>query len=187
MRSTLLVLLVSGCSYETIEDACRETVPGDRWAGNTPTTLFQRVNCHRRFVGLAAGKITKFTQAATDAHANYLEVNGVLDPESENFAVTLDDIFVEEVGLPGFTGATIFDRLAAQNAFDAADLNIGTWDVILGEVAEDEVDDLLYDPWLRDVFFQPLWYSSPVSTGADAVSSGSYDRPVSLDEVSTGS
>jgi hypothetical protein len=149
--------LLVGCGPPaTINEACGKGFPGDDLLSSDTARFFERITCHRRFVGLGAGRVTGPAQDAANAHAVYLETNGVLDPDSPNYAQTLDDFFIEREDWSGFTGQTALERLQAANMVQAVEGAIGTWDVFLGDL-EIDPDSFFADPYLRDVMFQPGW------------------------------
>ncbi len=158
-----LVCLVAGCaSYTTVEEACQGKVPGERHLNGANAELVERINCYRRLVDLRAGRITRGAQLAAAQHANYLDLNEVAVPGTPNAARSLADWFVERPDLLGFTGETIYDRLLAQGALDTTDSSVATWEVFVGDL-DGAADELIDDPYFRDVFFQPLWLGSGIS------------------------
>lgn len=152
---------VAGCSpyrFETVDDACPETLAGESHLEPGTEGLLTRIACYRRFEGLAMPRITGGTQDAVTAHAHYMEINGILDPESPNYATTVGDLFFETPGLPGFTGASAIERLIHFQAIDPT-ASLGLWDVVLPHGGARLADETVLDPYTRDVVFQPLWYA----------------------------
>jgi hypothetical protein len=153
----LWIALWAGCAPPaTIEEACGKGFPGDDLLSTDTARFFERITCHRRFVGLGPARVVGPAQDAANAHAVYLESNGVLDPSSENYVQTIDDLFIEDDAWSGFTGVTALDRLQAAEMVQAVEGSIGTWDVFLGDL-EFDPDSFIADPYLRDVMFQPGW------------------------------
>lgn len=159
MRASLGLLALTACfpDYPSIEAACPKSVGGEEKAPVETVPFLRRLSCFRRYVNLEDSWISGDVQEAAAAHANYLELNGVLDPASEGFDPGVDWL-LETVGRPGFTGADPFERLAASGAagFDS----FGTWHVLVRRdtlATPRTVDDLVTNPWFRDALFQPLW------------------------------
>jgi hypothetical protein len=153
---------------DSVDAACPEEVIGATDGLSVDGLDFMmRVQCHRRFLGLNAGKVTGPAQTAAGAHAAYIESNGLLDPASENFAFSLDDLFLEREGFTAFTGVTANDRLVAAGAFQA-NAGTGTWDIFISSPSFTP-DDLFADPYLRDAFLQPAWIGAGIADIRDPV------------------
>lgn len=144
--------------FETLEDACPEELAGVSNMQPGTSAMLERFACYRRFEGLQMPRITAGTQDAVESHAHYIEVNGILDPESPNYAQDVSDVFREDPTLPGFTGRDIIERLAH---FQAWSLNttFGVWNVVLPDGGAGVADLNVADPYTRDIVFQPLWYT----------------------------
>jgi hypothetical protein len=152
---------LAGCSpyrFATVDEACPDQLAGEAQLEPGTAAMLSRFACYRRFEGLQMPRITPGAQDAVAAHAHYMEVNGILDPESPYFAQTLNDVFREDPSLPGFTGRDAVARLVH---FEALDLttSFGLWDVILPDGGAGVADLNVADPYTRDVVFQPLWYA----------------------------
>jgi len=170
--AAVLGALLGGCGLpETLEEACPASFAGDDLLEPAAWDVLWRVSCHRRFVGLGVGRVTKPAQRAAEAHAAYLEQNGVLDPASERYATTLADLFFEDPGWPSFTGVTALERLQAAEMPQALDGAVLTWDLFLGDVGVDP-DAFFHDPYLRDVLFQPGWLGGGMATLPNAETGG---------------
>ena len=151
-RTSLLLLLPLGIgcrSFETVDDACKGSIRGERHGSAEANDFFGRVTCYRRLAGLPQANIRKEVSEAAEAHAAYLAQNGI-GPDWPN----------ETIGLPGFTGQTSFDRIeAAGFPVDVAATFL--WEVLVptdvdvprGEV----VDGYMHDPLVRDVLLAPGW------------------------------
>src|SRR5690349_17935581 len=99
----LLWLGIAGCGFESVDDACRDGVRGERYGSDAAVDVVRRISCYRRFVGLDRGIIDEQVTEAVEAHARYLEKNAVLS--------TTGDWWAEAAALPGFTGIEAYDRL----------------------------------------------------------------------------
>jgi hypothetical protein len=144
---------MAGCipNFETVDEACKDPLPGEQHMV-APSEVMTRIGCYRRFVGLAAGKITRTSQEAAASHAGYLELNRVLASDP-----TVGELFLQDPDMPGFSGETLSDRLQASGAFDpTSGEGMGFWNIFLYDI-NSGIDDMVTDPYLRDAFFQPLW------------------------------
>lgn len=160
MRLMLVAALLSagfGCKLaDTIDEACPDKVAGaTEGVHAVGLDIMLRVQCHRRFVGLSAGKITASAQLAAASHAVYLEENNLVGTASG------EDLVEEEAGLPGFTGESVQDRFVASGAIMSG-TKVGAWDILHADVTRD-VDDWFRDPYLRDALFQPGWIGGGIS------------------------
>jgi hypothetical protein len=158
-RTRLLPLaLVPGCylvDYETIDDACPDHVKGQRFLKPGIQDMLPRINCHRRYVGLAPVQVTRGIQDAIDAHATYLDQNQVLEPASPHYAQTAADLFDERPEWSFFTGTDSYARLYNAHAIDET-APYTVWQVFVGDVSTLNTDRQ-FDFWgFRDVAFQPL-------------------------------
>jgi len=92
-------LAMCGCrpEFATVDEACHDHVPGQANETDVAIDVFHRVNCYRRVARMARGSTDHRMSAAAEAHARYVEENGV--PA---------DFTTEEPGQPNFSGATPF-------------------------------------------------------------------------------
>ncbi len=152
---------LAGCSpyrFETLEDACPDQLAGESQLEPGTAGMLTRFACYRRFEGLQMPRITAGAQDAAVAHAHYIEVNGILDPESPHFAQTLGEVFNEQPGLPGYTGRDSIDRLIHFEALDQT-ASFGLWDVVMPDGGAGVADVNVSNPYTRAVVFQPVWYA----------------------------
>lgn len=164
MRLAWLILPLVGCAPPaTLEEACVDAWEGSKSLDDAGYAFFHRVTCHRRFVGLSAAKVAKEAQGTAEDHAAYLDGNGILDPQSEHYAQTLDELFLEDETLQAYTGFSLLDRFRGSGWYLATEGNVGTWDLLLNN-ADVDVDALIADPYLRDIFFQPGWLGAGMAT-----------------------
>ncbi|HMV66326.1 MAG TPA: hypothetical protein PKA64_05710 [Myxococcota bacterium] len=178
MRRSLGIALIScGCARgATVDDACPPSVQGP--VGDVDPAAKEallRVQCHRRFVGLPAGRATASAQLAADSHATYLELNDVLSGTTSGRAV-----FDELPGSRGFTGVSLGERLLAAGAVTEGQ-TFGAWEALLPD-ALTGADDWFRDPYVRDALLQPGWAGAgvshvPVTGGAAAYINVVYDLP----------
>lgn len=161
-RFSLLSLLLTGCipDFETVDESCKDEVPGAKEAPAEAADFFTRVGCYRRFVGIAQGRIRKPIQRAAESHLNYMVLNGSEETDFDWFSN-------EDPTKAGYTGGDIFERLsvAEYNDIDASSrfvwytggtmenreeiATLGGWGAI--------VDGWVDTPYLRQVVFQPAW------------------------------
>lgn len=117
-----------------------------------------RIQCHRLFVGLPAGRVTEEAQIAAEAHGTYLEQNDVLADDN----ALGNALYVESGGGLAYSGQTVGDRLERTGAVPEG----GAWEaserVLL---ATDDPDELFRDPWSREALLQPAW----IGAGVDVI------------------
>ncbi len=157
--SIVLVAGVGCQDFEDLEDACKDDPPGDSFGSDESDAFFQRLDCYRRYAGVERARIDKDITKATEAHATYLSLNGVgYDP------------FSETSGLPGYTGADVFERLrAAEYLVDVASTLV--WQVFMpadpSRPRAEMVDLLIHDPGYRDPLLGPGWLGGGYAEGTD--------------------
>ncbi len=146
----LLAPLWLGCrSFDSVDDACKDSIRGDQHGSDEANAFFGRVTCYRRYAGLSQASIQRDITEAAEAHAAYLETNGV-DA----------DWPLETIGEAGFTGETSFERIEAAG-FPVDWAATFVWEVLAptdetaprGEI----VDLYLHAPLVRDVLLAPGW------------------------------
>lgn len=151
---SVAAVCVGGCApdYLSLDEACLDTVPGEQHL-LTQSDLIDRMTCYRRFVGLSPARVNRLVQRATESHANYLEINNLVSPQ-----MTAEDAFLEDPANTGFTGFDVWDRLGATGLITPeTQSGLGVWDVFFSNAGGEEPDEVLADPYFRDVAFQPLW------------------------------
>jgi hypothetical protein len=164
VRVVWVVLLASGCaSYDSVEDACPNHVTGERHGSPEADELFQRVSCYRRYVGLDKANIHRRVDDATAAHASYLTENETLS--------TTGQWTTETPGEPGFTGANAFERLEDAGYLGLDPSSAFVWEVLtrvdeVGSYSE-HIDELMVDPFVRDVLLAPAWEGAGYAEGLD--------------------
>jgi len=108
-----MVLLLAACFGPTdwtdarLEGACADSEPGHDAATADAIEALDRVNCYRRLAGLEVAVLDPQLDAAAQAHADYMELNGEL-------------VHAETSGAPGFTGEQVWDRADAAGWTDQA-------------------------------------------------------------------
>jgi hypothetical protein len=117
-----------------------------------------RIQCHRRLVGLPAGKVTTEAQIAAEAHGTYLEMNEVLSDANALGSA----LYIESAGGEAFNGQTAGDRLERTGAVGQG-AEWETWERVL--LATDDPDELFRDPWSREALLQPAW----IGAGVDVI------------------
>ncbi len=163
----LPVMLVAGaCSnFENLEDACKDNVPGDKDATPEAVTVFQRLGCYRRYVGLGQARLSPPISRAVQNHIRYLENNVSFE---EWWVTQTESVFTEQPGRVGFTGAQAADRMDAEG-FETDDAAIQTWSVIAltepGQPSETYIDNQLHHPLYRDALLAPGWRGGSYAEG----------------------
>lgn len=146
-----------GCVLpESLDDACPKRVLGTADGLEAiAEEIMLDIQCHRRFVGLPAGRVTSAARLAADSHATYLDLNGV-------FISGADDLYSEDPGLRGFTGEDLEARFEAAGAL-GLDTQYATWELVIPDVTVG-LKELFTSPYLRDPLFQPGWLGVGIST-----------------------
>jgi hypothetical protein len=164
VRVVWVVLLAGGCaSYDSVEDACPNHVSGERHGSPEADELFLRVSCYRRYVGLDRANIHRRINDAAAAHASYLTENQVLS--------TTGQWNLEVAGEPGFTGADAFERLQDAGYLGLDPSSAFVWEVLtlVSDVDSygSHIDELMLDPFVRDVLLAPAWEGAGYAEGSD--------------------
>jgi hypothetical protein len=156
--------LAVGCAtYDSVDDACRDRVPGEGQASPAATEVAGRIGCYRRYVGLDGANLVGRITDAVVAHVDYLERHEQVAGDWQS----------ETPDTPGFTGADAIERLYASEYLVP---DVGTafvWEVLLPLSTEDEmgraemIDAYMHDPFLRDVFLAPGWEGAGYAEGSD--------------------
>lgn len=160
MLTPVALTWMACADFATVDEACKDSVKGDKDASAAAIAWAQRIGCYRRYVGLDRGKLHPKVTEAVEAHAFYLEQNGI--PA---------DWWLEASGSTGYTGATSYDRLE-RTEYLAPDSTVQTfvWEV-LGYADTDDagatVDDDMHNPFFRDVYLAPGWMGAGYSEGTD--------------------
>lgn len=155
----LSFLFAAGCAeYSTPDEACTDHVAGSAGATDAAIELFGRISCYRRFVHLDRANINPLITDAVESHAHYLETNDVLSEQNPEWQ---SEVFGEF----GFTGFTAYDRLV-DSKYLVQDFGPGVfvWEVLAyidpNQTYTEQVDELMDDPFFRDVFLAPSWDGS---------------------------
>jgi len=159
----IALLAATGCKqFDTVDDACKDKVPGEKWTEPLDRAAIQRINCYRRVTGMAQMGFQEQLQEATVAHVEYVMANGGI---SDGTWYTGG----ETQGNIGFTGEDLFARLAAADfPFEAN--KFGIWQFLWVDqfLGPDRVDFWFPDPWVREAYLQPsarlAGYSGAAST-----------------------
>lgn len=159
MNRTVIVALpllaACGRNFESVEEACKDNVRGDRDATDAAIDVVQRISCYRKFAGIDRGNLHQRVTEAAEAHGLYLAEN----PDQLYAGWNL-----ETSGGTGFSGATAYDRLV-ETGYLVPDVSEPfIWEV-LGYVEPDlsipeQVDLEMHDPFIRDVYLSPSWEAS---------------------------
>jgi hypothetical protein len=165
-KAAFLAVLGSGCAqFETVDEACRDHLAGEKHGSAAAIETFSRVTCYRRFVGLDQARLNRRVSEATLGHAQYLARHGLLASDGW--------WNLQEPGLPGFTGVDAYDRL--EDAGYLAE-NVGSmfiWEVLLltdgGLDRQGLIDAYIANPFLRDVFLAPAWEAGGWAEAVDTV------------------
>lgn len=138
-------MLLWGCA-PTFDAPCTTDVGYDD-ATDDAVAALDRANCIRQILGLEPGSLHPALDDATQAHADYMATNGILEHQ-------------EEVGNAGFTGVGVWDRLEAAGY----PLEPGTsWSEV---VAEGEGPVGSVDRWLNSVYHRiPFTMASWIGVG----------------------
>jgi len=167
MRWTIIVwpLLAGACSnFESIEDACKDNVPGDRDAAPGAVQAFARLSCYRRFAGLNQARLNPAISRAVQNHVNYLENNVTAKDLTDPTVV----IQLEESGRVGYTGDTPRERFDAEG-YETDYQSIQTWSVFAGFPLDapprDFIDREIHDPLFRDALLAPGWRAGSWARG----------------------
>lgn len=156
MRTLLLIplLAASACtSFTSVDEACKETVPGEKWLEADEVPVFLRINCHRRLVGLAQGQAGELIEQQSRDVASYVAQN----PDSVLYGGWTN----QDPLAPGFTGTTVFERMETLGYYWAFESGWGVQEYLL---IEDKTTppDVLVDEQMRygetrEHFLMPNW------------------------------
>lgn len=166
-RGTLALLAVlgsPGCkTYATVDEACKDHVPGEKHGSADAVEAFGRLNCYRRFLKIKVGAIDPDVSDAVEAHMSYLIRNDIF--------VSGGDPWDEDPDLQGFTGVDLYDRLDAFGYPTTDGFTDGAWQVILYQdrETEDLIDETMHSPYIRDVYLQPSWTAVGWASGQDSL------------------
>jgi uncharacterized protein YkwD len=169
MLAVLLAAALTACggggggsatsNTNTTPDPLQQEPGAPVMTGNTAVDGANWINYRRQQVGLAALTDNSKIDTAAQGHSNYLRTNNT---------VTHDQI----AGQPGFTGATLGDRLAAANYAVVRPFAYG--EVISATSSTSgfyQAEELIAAIYHRFVMFEPLFRE--IGTGA-ATASGGY-------------
>lgn len=156
-----LAVVAAGCSsFEDVEEACKDGLPGDSYGSDEADAFFQRLDCYRRFAGVERPRIDQAISESVVSHTSYLSQNGIGAPDWAS----------ESSSFPGYTGDTVFDRLeSAGYPLDVASTLV--WQVAMpadpSQPRANMVDLLIHDPHYRDPLFAPGWLGGGYAEGTD--------------------
>ena len=158
------VLSLSACmeDFYVLEEACDDSVPGDKNVSNdAAVATFLRTNCYRRLVKLGPARINTQIQEAAENHILYL-VSNEFDLDFAN------GVGAEEPGQLNFTGADVYDRLehTGYPGVDRNSMGVWEWRFIDPEEAAARVDFWFPDPFARQAFLQPSWVGGGYDEGS---------------------
>ena len=148
--TAMLLLLISAChpKFTTIDEACDDKVRGeDHVSESTSLDAIHRLNCYRRLARVGQAGVDRVVQEVTEDHVNYM----MQLPELGSYAPGME---VSEN--MGFTGGDLYDRL--ENAY-YPDLTLTSWELTPLNWpfnGADNIDYLFPDPWVRQIYLQPL-------------------------------
>ena len=166
-----MILLLIGCTYDTVESACSDRLPG---GGSAAAEDFVgRVNCYRRLTGVSLGRMDPAISDAALAHARYFQehytygwyVSGeatytLLDEETGE---PVRDWDAEDPGRERFTGENLNKRLDA-HGYTETNVDWGKWQLYfsyedVGDVPT-WVDRLMAHFLYREALMSPGWYEA---------------------------
>lgn len=164
MRWTIAwpLLLTACASYDSIEEACKEKVPGAEDAPDGALAVFQRLTCYRRYAGLGQARLSPPISRAVANHVFYLNQNVT------TYDLATVPALSEESGQAGYTGATPIDRFELEG-FTSENQSIQTWSVFAyftpEQAPREYIDSLIHDPLFRDALLAPGWRAGSWSRG----------------------
>jgi len=174
-RILLCAFAVCGCrpQFATVDEACHDHVPGESRDSDEAVAAIHRVNCYRRVARMARGSTDYRISAAAEAHARYIEMNGV--PA---------DFVSEEPGTPNYSGDTPADRAEAQgyDLGDSWERWLGYWEGLFARTDDpaDHADEWMENPFTRQGVLQPGWKDAGYGVaGSYAVLDILYNFPAS--------
>lgn len=138
--------------YDSINEACGGGLAGEEHLDGGSAAYPHRFNCFRRFVNLNGLEIDEAVQRAVRDHADYVRVNGILDPASDNFGK--GGFYEQNRRLAQYIGGNALSRLRYHDAVPA-DVDFKVWEVMIRNVDERPADFFIDVPWYREVLFQP--------------------------------
>jgi hypothetical protein len=151
IRLIFTASLFSGCQkFTNVDEACKDTVPGEKHASHqTAVEAVARLNCYRRLAKVGVLSFDRTVQEVTEDHVSYMLSLDDLNGYTPGF---------EQNEQPGFTGVDLNSRLDAKNynqvvgSLDRWELTPMRWPFN----GRDNIDYLFPDPWVRQLFLQPL-------------------------------
>ncbi|MEO0605145.1 MAG: hypothetical protein AAF211_27190 [Myxococcota bacterium] len=163
----LPMLLAGACTeFESIEEACKGSVPGNRDASDEAIRVFERLGCYRRYAGLGQARLSPPISRAVQNHIGYLEENVSFEDWWIN---QTESVFIEQQGRVGFTGAQAVDRFDFEG-YETDNQSIQTWSVIAlfqdnQQPPETYIDNQIHHPLYRDALFAPGWQAGSYAEG----------------------
>lgn len=181
MRYLLPFALLVGCqSYPTLEEACKDTLPGGENVSDPVDAETGRwMNCHRRQAQLPQVRVLPSLQAAVEGHSAYLETNKPFN--DQYFQIAGNEPYTGRSGLDraraeGWTasnGARFLEFLTIE-AYEAADVFVG----------KDNFDLWFSNPRVRQIFLQNPSFGFSVASSSYVITfpedSDFDDIPISL-------
>lgn len=162
----MTLLLALGCPhYETVDEACRDEVPGAASVDDAAAVeSFQRFDCYRNLAGLTRASFDDRVQEATVAHAAYLGTTAESGTPDEDAAY---DWWSEDPAQSGFTGESVWERLEATGyPIAAGTLSPGETVYLHKDLGAEGVDACFGDPGFREFVLQPAWMDGGWSEGS---------------------
>jgi len=180
--SSLLVvglLASTGCKqYYDTDSACADTVSNSGKLTALERDSLSRINCYRRMAGIARVGANPTVQLAADNEISYVEQN----PDYDQLLGEYGPVYwlTQQSELPGYTGATVYDRLTNPPDLGGAGYQFYSlesesyWEYIFVEIAPtqeqlksgvDAIDELMRFPEFRQVALQPSWVDGAFAEG----------------------
>ncbi len=146
-----LAAWATGCQkFTNVDEACKDKVSGEKHLSHASSVdAVARLNCYRRLARVGVLSIDRTVQEVTEDHVAYM--------------LGLDDLSgyipgQEQSDQAGFTGTDLNSRLEAKNysqvvgTLDRWELTPVRWPLN----GRDNIDYLFPDPWVRQLYLQPL-------------------------------
>ena len=165
LSMALPMVFAAACSdFETVEEACKDNVPGDRDATDAAVRVYQRLGCYRRYAGLGTARLAPQISRAVQNHIRYLELNVSFD---EWWVSQTESVFTEQPNRVGFTGANAVDRFDFEGFESDGDIQV--WSVMAltegGQPSETYIDNQIHHPLYRDALLAPGWRAGSYAEG----------------------
>jgi len=145
------VALLSAChNFTNVDEACKDKTGGSKHARHqSAVDAVERLNCYRRLAKVGVMSFDKIVQEVTEDHVRYM--------------LGLDDLSGympgrEDTNQIGFTGVDLDSRLEAKN-YSQVSSGLDRFELTPYRCplnGADNIDYLFPDPWVRQIFLQPL-------------------------------